>query len=700
MSKDLERGSVSAATKPVQQYGATDPVSETDEKLPLFLGRWDVQPNTFYKIFLAAYVGWFVLYRLADIAYILTIHCRFPAGLGHLYYPSEGERLASVSYTREGLICIMLHRTCIFIAVVTIFVSGGFAGFDAVLRRWLSNLSSWWESSFIRAFFGRCYDCCCTPIWKGCSVCCSPVGRCLEPCMSWCSKLKDHIYGGRLSSEISSRFGFRLTCRELLFGSLYLTLFSVFFLMISAPFVYWSSMMDVRYGFSNPLTVSAASIRKKIFDGFVSELLFGWIRYFFILALLQYRRGWLIGFVAFMTLLIWVQFNIEVIAPHILDMNNAFPRDNFAVGRGFPWVRTDSEKNPWVSLNRLYFKDPTFGSEEQSHFSTRDKSKGQLRLTHDSTGTWTIAHADASQPVYAETISAVANHVLDGLRTKAWTVGDADTRIGVRSGSRLRDKLYGFARAHKIGIAEVYIVDGSHKDIRANAFVAGAGNNSVVGLFDTLFLGQRSSDSDDTDSMSMLKLAMDDSAIKRASEIVQDVDTEENDRDRRVPRNSAPTQAMSDNEIVAIMAHELGHARLKHLEQGMVLQAITQFFTWAAMGWMVLSPLAAAALSLHAPLLHVGACVWDHVVGPPLEGIMSLISDELTRHNEYEADAFAARTSKDYASALQSSLAKLTVNANQDPSVPLFYELLHHDHPAFVRRWAHIENVKQETYGQ
>merc|ERR1719460_424466 len=248
-----------------------------------------------------------------------------------------------------------------------------------------------------------------------------------------------------------------------------------------------------------------ASIRKKIFDGFVSELLFGWIRYFFSLALLQYRRGWLIGYVAFMTLLIWVQFNIEVIAPHVLDMNNAFPRDNFAVGRGFPWVRTDSEKNPWVSLNRLYFKDPTFGSEEEAHFS---------------------------QPVYAETISAVANHVLDGLRTKAWTVGDADTRIGVRSGSRLRDKLYGFARAHKIGIAEVYIVDGSHTDIRANAFVAGAGNNSVVGLFDTLFLGQRSSDSDDTDSMSMLKLAMDDSAIKRASEIVQDVDTEENDRDR------------------------------------------------------------------------------------------------------------------------------------------------------------------------
>jgi len=296
----------------------------------------------------------------------------------------------------------------------------------------------------------------------------------------------------------------------------------------------------------------------------------------------------------------------------------------------------------------------------------------------------------------------VANHVLDGLRTKAWTVGGHDARIGVRSGSHLRDKLYGFAHDRKIGIAEIYMVDGSHKDIRANAFVAGAGNNSVIGLFDTLFLGQRNTDSSDDSigSSSLMKIANGDSIIQDVSELVQNVDTDEEDRDRHPPRNSAPTQAMTDDEIVSILAHELAHAHLKHLEQGMVTQFFTSLVTFATLGWMAHSPLAAAAFGLHAPLLHVGACVYEHVVGPPVEGVMKLLTDELTRHNEYEADGYAAKISEQYATALQSSLAKLTVNSNQDPSVPLYYELLHHDHPTFARRWAHIEDVRLATYHQ
>merc|ERR1719199_1820256 len=130
----------------------------------------------------------------------------------------------------------------------------------------------------------------------------------------------------------------------------------------------------------------------------------------------------------------------------------------------------------------------------------------------------------------------------------------------------------------------------------------------------------------------------------------------------------------------------------------MVEQAITQFMTFGMLGWMAHSPVVAAALGLHAPLLHVGACAYNHVVGPPLEGIIKLFTDAHTRQNEYEADEYAARISEKYATALQTSLAKLSVNANQDPDTPYFYEVLHHAHPAYARRWAHIEAVKKELY--
>jgi len=494
-----------------------------------------------------------------------------------------------------------------------------------------------------------------------------------------------------------------LSWRELLLGSVYLVLISANFYVISAPFVLWSSTIDLRFGFSNPLIASASDTRLKLVLGLFG-LIFQVPMKFAFLFVLQYRRGWLVMWTGLMAALIYVQYNIQDIAPAVLNMKNPFPNDVFAVGRNFPWVHTDSNKSPWISLNRIYFKDPSYGGTDVQ-FSTNDESQGQLTLAQPSNGKWAISDAsvlyDPSAPVYTQTSSAAANGALDELRSKSWTVGAAGgARVGVRSGNHLRDELYGFARERHIGISQIYMVDGSHKDIRANAFVAGAGNASVIGLFDTLFLGRRNVDADDSGvSSTLLQLVAGEAEMQHASEIVQDVDIEEEKTiSNSPPRNSAPTQAMGDAEIISILAHELGHSDLKHLEQGMVVQAITSFMTFAALGWMAHSPLAAAALTLHAPLIHVGACAYDYVVGPPLEGIVKLFTDAHTRHNEYQADAYAALISEKYATALQTALAKLSINSNHDPDVPYFYELLHDDHPAFSRRYAHIEATKKEAY--
>merc|ERR1719393_581419 len=301
--------------------------------------------------------------------------------------------------------------------------------------------------------------------------------------------------------------------------------------------------------------------------------------------------------------------------------------------------------------------------------------------------------------VYAETKAPATSKAADSLREQSWSIGGDTTRMGVRSGKELRDKLFGFAQERHIGIGDIFMVDGSHKDARANAFVTGAGNHSIIGLYDTLFLGQRGSDAEEEPEEDKVgELAESKSLIQHATEVVTDVDLEEEDQDKRPPRNSAPTEAMNDDEIVAILAHELAHSALKHMEQGMTAQVATSFVTFATLGWMASSPLAAAALSLSAPVLHVGNCAYDHFVAPPLEGFMKLFTDGLTRHNEYEADGYAALISEKYGTALQTSLAKLSVNSNQDPDVPFFYEALHADHPTFARRWEHIENTKKKVY--
>lgn len=337
-------------------------------------------------------------------------------------------------------------------------------------------------------------------------------------------------------------------------------------------------------------------------------------------------------------------------------------------------------------------------------FFTDDKSRGNLALLHTPSGHWVIQGNPIVDPTAAVYTQSAVAQLADGLSAQSWSglpsqgPSGQETRVGIRSGKQLREKLFGFARDRKIGIGDVYMVDGSHRDARANAFVTGAGNYSIIGLYDTLFLGQRGSDADEGAEEDD-ELASGESLIQHASEVVQDVDIEKEEQDGKAPRNSAQTQAMSDDEIVSILVHELAHSDLRHMEQGMIQQVFTSFLTFATLGWMAASPLAAAALGLQAPLLHVGACAYEHLVGPPLDGFIKLFTDGLTRHNEYEADAYAALISEKYAVALQTSLAKLSVNSNQDPDIPWWYEALHADHPTFSNRWAHIEKTRVKAYG-
>jgi len=509
------------------------------------------------------------------------------------------------------------------------------------------------------------------------------------------------VFNGVLATDITNRFGFPCSLKVLLIGSVYLTLMSAMFFALSAPFMYWMQTIDLKFGFANSLTVSAPNFRKMFVMGVISILLFTVPKKLAFLAVLQYRAGWALMWGGLMVSVIYAQYNVGMIAP-MMGLQNKFPSTGFAVGRGFPLVETGSKTVPWISLNRLFFPDPFAQAlnpkGEATSLYTNDKSIGSLALAKQASGEWTISSTawfDPMATVYAKTAGAASQ-----LGEQSWSVGGEHTRMGMRSGQELRDKLFGFAGERKIGIGDIYMVDGSHADARANAFVTGAGNHSIIGLYDTLFLGKRGKDAEeDIDEDDPHKLAESESLDEAVSELVQGANMEKDIPDRRAPRNSAATQAMNDDEIVAILAHELAHSAMKHMEMGMTAQVFTSFVTFATLGWMAHSPLAAGALALSTPVLHVGVCVYDNLVGPPLEGFMKLFTDGLTRHNEYEADAYATRISERYGNAMQSALAKLSVNSNQDPDPPWFQEALHADHPTFANRWAHIENVKKQTYG-
>jgi Zn-dependent protease with chaperone function len=685
---DIEQQAASYGTiEPTLKKGA----NESNEKLPLLLGRWEVAPERLYNIGVTCYVVWFIVHRVADMFYIASVDARFPDGLNHLY-PSEAQRLESVSYTKQVLFCGMVHRILVFILVFSMIYLKLFARFDTALRScftWLSETRpcTWIGQLLYRMWYGRLA----TDICNRLPSC---IGRC-----------KDHCLYGRLATDVSNRFGFPYSIRELLLGALYLSLIGAIFFALSAPFMYWMQAIDLQYGFANSLSVSLVGFRRNFCAALVSMIIMGVPKKFCFLVVLQYRLGWVFMWAGILISTIYAQHNVSMIAP-MLGLDTKFPTSEFVVGRGFPLVQTPNQWAPWISLNRLYWPDKFAESAglKTNKFYTNDRSKGELALTHQDSGKWTVSGTywfDHAAKVYAESVGGPSpKDLLSSLAGQSWTVNGQEAHMGVRSGQELRDKLFGFAKERQIGVGQVYMVDGSHKDARANAFVTGAGNHSIIGLYDTLFLGGRGSDASEEDEAEDAEDVNSPSVIEHTSEILQGVDREKELQDDKAPRSSAPSSAMNDDEIVAILAHELAHSALKHMEMGMGAQVVTSFVTFATLGWMAHSPLAAAALSLSAPLIHVGSCAYDHVVGPPLEGFMKVGTDALTRHNEFEADAYAALISEKYGTGLQTALAKLTVNSNQDPDPGTLFEALHADHPTFAKRWAHIEEVKRKAYGK
>jgi len=377
---------------------------------------------------------------------------------------------------------------------------------------------------------------------------------------------------------------------------------------------------------------------------------------------------------------------------------NTFPDTIFGVARGFPAVGPDND----IDINRIFYAN------HGGALVTHDLTPIPLGVLPKGPGTskWQVQTlADWGVPqgtVLAESTITIKENknlsqVLEALEKSSWEIGGVvapDARLGLRLGQKLRNELLDFAGERGIQIGEIYMIDGSHADRRANAFAAGFGNGRIIGLYDTLFLG----DTFKADGNTASGLY----SIRKTSNTVRGMAYE---RMRGIER--APLQpgskgkdmaSMTDDEILAILGHELGHLALHHSETSMVTDTAAQFSTFALLGYLIASPTFAVSMGLAAPVAHIGLFVYNHVAGPTLDGIFTIFSNWLSRVFEYEADAYAARVSERYATALQTALSKLTVNCNEDPREPWYYEALWDDHPTTMKRYRNVESVKKRLY--
>lgn len=178
-------------------------------------------------------------------------------------------------------------------------------------------------------------------------------------------------------------------------------------------------------------------------------------------------------------------------------------------------------------------------------------------------------------------------------------------------------------------IKNVYVIDGSKRSSKSNAFFSGLGRQKKVVLYDTLI------------------------------------------------------ENHSVEELVAVIAHEVGHYKKKHILSGMLFSVLQIGFTLFVLSLLIFNEQLSYALGADTLAIHINLIAFG-VLFSPISTLTGLLMNLWSRKNEYEADAYAANTYQ--GNALATALKKLSVHNMSNLLPHPWYVFFHYSHPPLLAR--------------
>ncbi|HCO67226.1 MAG TPA: peptidase M48 [Dysgonomonas sp.] len=199
----------------------------------------------------------------------------------------------------------------------------------------------------------------------------------------------------------------------------------------------------------------------------------------------------------------------------------------------------------------------------------------------------------------------------------------------------LRNAIEDFSRKAGFDLTNIYVIDASKRSTKANAYFTGFGKKKRIVLYDTL---------------------------------INDLEIE---------------------EVVAVLAHEIGHYKKKHVLKSLITSILYTGAMLFILSFFLTSRQLAQALGSDIPSFHLGIIAFS-VLFSPISLILGLAMNISSRKNEYEADDYAAQFG--LSEALIGGLKKLSVkslsNLNPDPLNVFIY----YSHPTLLQRIENLSN--------
>lgn len=193
----------------------------------------------------------------------------------------------------------------------------------------------------------------------------------------------------------------------------------------------------------------------------------------------------------------------------------------------------------------------------------------------------------------------------------------------------LKSKIKDYANKVGFELQHIFVIDGSKRSTKANAYFSGFGKEKRVTLYDTLI------------------------------------------------------KDLSEEEIVAVLAHEVGHYKRKHIIFNLTASILVLGFTLFILSLFINNPEVSRAIGVSQPSFHA-ALVGFGLLYSPISELTSLIMNVLSRKFEYQADDYAKNTFA--AAPLITSLKKLSKNSLSNLTPHPAYVFMHYSHPPLIQR--------------
>ena len=194
----------------------------------------------------------------------------------------------------------------------------------------------------------------------------------------------------------------------------------------------------------------------------------------------------------------------------------------------------------------------------------------------------------------------------------------------------LKSAIFDYARSVRFSLQNVFVMDGSKRSAKSNAFFTGFGKNKRIALYDTLIARHTTS------------------------------------------------------ELVSVLAHEIGHFQKKHIIKAMIMGIVQAGLMFYLLSLCLSYDGLFAAFYVEEKSVYAGM-IFFGLLFSPLDFFLSIIGSMISRKNEYEADRFAVETAQN-PDAMVSALKKLSAHNLSNLTPHPLYVFLNYSHPPVLSR--------------